>query len=72
MNIQQKELLSSCLPFLSSLSPVSTEPLAVPTQVTMPASSFLLTEDIASQTSMQQSLGKGSSFVMLAVDAQEY
>jgi hypothetical protein len=39
INIQQKKLLSSCLPFLGSLPPVSTEALAVPTQITMPASS---------------------------------
>lgn len=71
MNIQQKELPSSCLPFLDSPPPVSTEPLAVPTQ-TMPASSFLLTGDTASQTSTRQSLGKGSSFVLLAVDTQGF
>lgn len=52
MNIQQKELLSSCLLFLGSLPPVSNEALAVPTQITMSASSFMLTGDIASQTSM--------------------
>lgn len=52
VNIQQKELLSSCLLFLGSLPPVSTEALAVPTHITMSASSFMLTGDIASQTNM--------------------